>query len=97
MIENIQRPLATPYTFTTVDALKEELLRRPLEQFILVKLDGRVVEIPQDSLDRLTEVAIDCDATSTTFSTTARKRRIPYVTISRDLCATTSNSVRSYC
>lgn len=65
MIENIQRPLATPYTFTTVDALKEELLRRPLEQFILVKLDGRVVEIPQDSLDRLTEVAIDCDASLT--------------------------------
>lgn len=55
----------TPYRFTTVDALKEELLQRPFDQFILVSLDHRATEISDDSYNRLVEVATDCDATLT--------------------------------
>lgn len=40
-------------------------MRRPLDQFILVQLDSRKVEITEDSLRRMTEVASDCDATIT--------------------------------
>lgn len=55
----------TPYRFTTVDALKEEISRRPLEQFILISLDDRDKEISADAMQRMEEVADDCDATLT--------------------------------
>ena len=55
----------TPYKFTTVDALKEELLRRPLDQYILVALKGREPEISAESYERMIDVANDCDATIT--------------------------------
>lgn len=55
----------TPYRFTTVDELKDELLRRPFDQFILISLDHREVEISDISFNRMVEVANDCDATLT--------------------------------
>lgn len=55
----------TPYRFTTVDALKEELIRRPLDQFILVSLDSREIELDDNAFSRMTEVAVDTDATIT--------------------------------
>lgn len=51
------------YRFTTVEELREELFRRPLEEFIAVRLDDRGIELMPDGLKRLEEVASDCDAT----------------------------------
>lgn len=57
--------MITPYRFTTVDELKEELLSRPVDQFILVNIGHRDVEISEESYERMKEVASDSDATIT--------------------------------
>lgn len=51
--------------FSTVGALREQILRSPLEQFVLLKLDDRTVNIDANGIHRLTEVAADIDSTLT--------------------------------
>ena len=51
--------------FTTLDALREEIFRAPLEQFVLVQLDDRRLELDDNCIHRLTEIASDIDSTLT--------------------------------
>lgn len=51
--------------FTTVNALREAIFRTPLEQFVLVQLDDKKIELDEHCVSRLTEVAADIDSTLT--------------------------------
>ena len=51
--------------FTTVNALREEIFRTPLEQFVLLQIGDRDVRLDPHAVHRLTEVASDIDATIT--------------------------------
>lgn len=49
------------YRFTTVDALREEIFRTPLEQYILVSLTDRRIELLPHAVRRLRQVAEHTD------------------------------------
>lgn len=51
--------------FTTVAELREEIFRTPLDQYILVQLDNRDIELDAHAIHRLTQVATEIDATLT--------------------------------
>lgn len=51
--------------FTTVNDLREEIFRMPLEQYVLVRLDDREIILDDHCVHRLTEVAEDIDSTLT--------------------------------
>lgn len=51
--------------FTNINALREAIFRAPLEQFVLIKLDDREIELDPHCVQRLTELASDVDSTLT--------------------------------
>lgn len=51
--------------FTNVTELREEILSSPLQQFLLVQLDNREIEITETDLNRLVNTATDIDSTLT--------------------------------
>lgn len=51
--------------FSTTTALREAILRSPLEQYVLVQLDHKTLELDDHCVHRLTEVASDIDSTIT--------------------------------
>lgn len=51
--------------FTNITALREEIFRTPLEQFVLVQIGDKEVEPDAECIHRLTELAGDVDATLT--------------------------------
>ena len=51
--------------FTTVNDLREEIFRMPLEQYVLVRLDDREIIMDDHCIHRLTEVAEEIDSTLT--------------------------------
>lgn len=51
--------------FTNINALREEIFRAPLEQFVLVQIGDKEIELDQNCIHRLTELAGDVDATLT--------------------------------
>lgn len=51
--------------FTTVNNLREEIFKMPLEQYVLVRLDDRDITLDDHCIHRLTEVASDIDSTLT--------------------------------
>lgn len=51
--------------FTNINALREAIFRAPLEQFVLIKLDDRELELDPHCVQRLTELASDVDSTLT--------------------------------
>lgn len=51
--------------FTNIRDLREEIYRTPLEQFVLVKIGPREVELDEHCVHRLTELASDVDSTLT--------------------------------
>lgn len=60
------------YRFTTVNALREHIFHSPLEQFVLVQLVDKKIELDAHCVKRLTDVASEIDATLTyCFSATA--------------------------
>lgn len=53
------------YRFKNVADLREEIFRSPLEQYILVQLDDREIELDPHCIHRLTEIASEIDSTLT--------------------------------
>lgn len=53
------------YRFTTVNALREHIFHSPLEQFVLVQLVDKKIELDAHCVKRLTDVASEIDATLT--------------------------------
>lgn len=51
--------------FTTVADLREEIFRSPLEQYVLVALDNREIELDPNMVHRFTQVANEIDSTLT--------------------------------
>lgn len=51
--------------FTTVNALREAIFMMPLEQYVLVKLDDKLIELDDNCEQRLIEIASDIDSTMT--------------------------------
>lgn len=51
--------------FTNINALREEIFRAPLEQFVLIQLGDREIELYPHCIHRLTELAADVDSTLT--------------------------------
>ena len=51
--------------FTSVDALRDEICKSGLEQFVVVKLDDRKVTFDSNFLQRMEEDAADSYATIT--------------------------------
>lgn len=51
--------------FTTVNDLREEIFRSPLEQYVLVQIDDKKIELDPHCIHRLTEIASDIDSTFT--------------------------------
>lgn len=51
--------------FTDVRSLREEIFGLGLEEFVLLKVDGREVELDEGACDRLVEVAADIDSSLT--------------------------------
>ncbi|MBD5349087.1 MAG: glycosyltransferase family 2 protein [Bacteroides sp.] len=51
--------------FKNIQALREEIFRAPLEQFVLIKIGPRNVELDPHCVQRLTEMASDVDSTLT--------------------------------
>ena len=49
------------HRFKTVEALREEIFRSPLEQYILVSLTDREIQLDPHAVRRLREVAEDTD------------------------------------
>lgn len=58
--------------FTTVDALRDEIFKNTLEQFILVQLDDKKITFDSNFLHRMEEVSSDSDA-SITYSSFREK------------------------
>jgi len=53
------------YRFTNVHELREEVFRRPLEQYIAVRIDDKELFLDDNSIRRMEEVAEESDATIT--------------------------------
>jgi len=51
--------------FRNINALRETIFHAPLEQFVLIKLDDREIELDPNYIQRLTEIASDVDSTLT--------------------------------
>lgn len=51
--------------FTNINSLREQILNASLEQFVLVQLDDKELELDATCLHRLTQVASECDSTLT--------------------------------
>ena len=51
--------------FTNINALREAIFRAPLEQFVLVQIGDRKIELGPHCIHRLTEMASDVDSTLT--------------------------------
>lgn len=51
--------------FKNISSLREEIFRTPLEQFVLVQLDDKEIELDDNCVQRLTQVAGDVDSTIT--------------------------------
>ncbi|MDE7508558.1 MAG: hypothetical protein K2M62_00390, partial [Muribaculaceae bacterium] len=51
------------YRFTNVEALREEIFRSPLEQYILVSLTDREINLAPHAIRRMRQVAEDTDVT----------------------------------
>lgn len=51
--------------FTTVSNLRAEIFRMPLEQYVLVQLDDRVIELDDAFYNRVVETASEIDSTLT--------------------------------
>lgn len=51
--------------FTTVANLREEIFASPLEQYVLVQLDNRDIQLDAHCIERLTQVASEIDSTLT--------------------------------
>ncbi len=51
--------------FTNVNNLREEIFRMPLEQYVLVQLDDREIELDPHCVHRFTEIASEIDSTLT--------------------------------
>lgn len=51
--------------FTNINALREEIFRTPLEQFVLVQIGDREVQLDNNCVHRLTELASEVDSTLT--------------------------------
>lgn len=51
--------------FTSVDALRDEIFKNSLEQFILVQLDDKKITFDSNFLHRMEEVSADSDASIT--------------------------------
>lgn len=51
-----------PIRFVNVNQLREAIFESPLEQFVLVQLDDRKIEISEESIRRLISIAQDTDA-----------------------------------
>lgn len=51
--------------FTTVNELRERICRTPLEQFVLLQLDDRSIQLDDNCVHRLLQVAEEVDATLT--------------------------------
>lgn len=57
----IKYPTVKIYRFTTVEALREEIFRTPLEQYILVRLTDRNIEMLPHAVRRLRQIAENTD------------------------------------
>lgn len=53
------------FKFTNINDLREHILRSPLEQFVLMQLDDRKLELDAHCVHRLTELASEVDSTLT--------------------------------
>ncbi len=51
--------------FRNVNSLREEIFRSPLEQYVLLQIDDKHIELDANCVQRLTEVASDIDSTFT--------------------------------
>lgn len=51
--------------FTTIADLREEILRSPLEQYVLIKLDDREIELDENCIHRYVQVSNEVDGTLT--------------------------------
>jgi len=51
--------------FTNITSLREEILKSTLEQFVLVRIDDKELELDAGCVHRLTQVASECDSTLT--------------------------------
>ncbi|MBD5355508.1 MAG: glycosyltransferase family 2 protein [Bacteroides sp.] len=51
--------------FTNVDALRDEICKNSLEQFVVVKLDNRKITFDSNYMHRMEELAADSDSTIT--------------------------------
>ncbi len=51
--------------FTNVNNLREHIFRAPLEQHVLLKIDDKKIEISEESIRRLQELAAETDSTLT--------------------------------
>lgn len=51
--------------FTNIDALRDEICKNSLEQFVLVKLDDRKVTFDSNFMQRMEEISADSDASIT--------------------------------
>ena len=51
--------------FTNINALREEIFRAPLEQFVLIQIGDRNIELDSNCVHRLTELASEVDCTLT--------------------------------
>lgn len=51
--------------FTTINALREEIFKSPLEQFILIQIGDQEIELDEHCIHRLTELASEVDSTLT--------------------------------
>jgi glycosyltransferase involved in cell wall biosynthesis len=49
--------------FTTVNELRDRICRTPLEQFVLLQLDNRSIQLDENCVHRLVQVAEEVDAT----------------------------------
>lgn len=54
-----------PIRFTNITELREHILRSSLEQFVLLQLDGRHVELDEHAVQRMIDIAVDTDSTLT--------------------------------
>lgn len=51
--------------FTNINALREAIFRAPLEQFVLIQIGDRKLELDEHCIHRLTEMASEVDSTLT--------------------------------
>lgn len=51
--------------FTNINALREEIFRTPLEQFVLIQIGDQKIELDEHCIHRMTEMASEVDSTLT--------------------------------